>query len=129
MGTATFSFDVPCPGEYYFHGYVYDDELGPVDLLFQDNGADSYAVDAQGVTGTWHYGCQMSIVFAPKWQWQPIMDNAGCLAAERLVAPLLAGTHTIELRNLEAGTNDVDTPGSAAALAIISVTNDPDYTP
>jgi hypothetical protein len=46
-----------------------------------------------------------------------------------VISPLLAGSHTIMFRNLESGTNAVDTPGSAAALAVVMVTNDPDYVP
>jgi len=130
MGTATFTFDVPCPDEYYFHGFVYDGALGPVNLAFQDNGADSYAVDVGGQSAVWHYGCQMAILLAPRWQWQPIMNNLNCVMNDDLViAPLLAGTHTIEFLNRETGTNAQDDPGSAAAIAVLTVTNDPSYVP
>jgi hypothetical protein len=46
-----------------------------------------------------------------------------------MFAPLLAGSHTIAFRNLEPGTNDVDTPGSAAAIAVLAITNDPNWVP
>ena len=42
---------------------------------------------------------------------------------------LLAGTHTIEFLNREAGTNAQDDPGSAAAIAVLTVTNDPSHVP
>jgi hypothetical protein len=129
-GTATFTFDVPCPDEYYFHGFVYDGDPGPINLSFQDNGADSYAVAVGGLAGTWHYGCQTGGFLVPSWQWQPVMDNYGCVVNDdKIIAPLVAGTHTIELRNLEAGTNAADDPGTAAAIAVLSVTNDPNYAP
>lgn len=132
MGTATFTFDVPCPDEYFFHAFVYDAVPGPIDLAFQDNGADSYAITVGGgATATWQYGCQTSgSLLPPVWQWQPVMDNFGCIIADdKVIAPLLAGSHSIAFRNLEPGTNDVDTPGSAAAIAVLVVTNDPNHVP
>lgn len=130
MGVATFSFDVPCPGEYYFHGLVYDAVPGPVTVLLDDNGADSYAVEVEGQAATWQYGCQTGGLLPPLWQWQPVMNNAGCiLADDKVVAPLVAGSYTISFRNLEDGTNDADSPGTAAAMAKLVVTNDPNYLP
>jgi hypothetical protein len=130
MGVATFSFDVPCPGEYYFHALVYDGDPGPVTLLLDDNGADSYAVEVEGQSATWQYGCQTGGILPPLWQWQPVMNNAGCiLADDKVVAPLVAGAYTISFRNLETGTNAADTPGTAAAMAALVVTDDPDWVP
>ncbi len=130
MGVATFSFDVPCPDEYYFHGLVYDAAPGPVTVLLDDNGADSYAVEVEGQSATWQYGCQTGGILPPLWQWQPVMNNVGCiLADDKVVAPLIAGSYTISFRNLETGTNDADTPGTAAAMAALVVTNDHAWTP
>ncbi|HET6582468.1 MAG TPA: hypothetical protein VFG69_03450 [Nannocystaceae bacterium] len=128
-GTATFTFDVPCPQQYWFHGFVYDGVPGQWDLS-GDNGADSYLVSVAGTNAAWHYGCQTGGLFPPLWQWQPISNNAGCIIGDdKLVVALPAGQHTIALVNNEAGTNGTDTPGSAAAIAVLVVTNDPEYSP
>ena len=129
MGTATFAFDVPCPDDYYFHAFVYDGEPGEIDLAFDDNGADSYYVDVEGQAVLWRYGCQTGGIGVPNWQWQPVLNNFTCLIEDKVVAPLAAGSHTISFGNRESGTNGADSPGSAAAIQVLVVTNDPDYSP
>lgn len=131
MGTATFQFEVPCPGNYYFHAFVYDESPGEFEpFSVTDNGADSFYVDVEGVGAVWRYGCQTGGILPPVWQWQPVLDNLACVVADdKVIAPLAAGTHTITFLNRESGTNGTDTPGSAAAIAVLVVTNNPDYSP
>lgn len=129
MGTASFTFEVPCPQQYWFHGFVYDGTPGQWDLS-GDNGADSYAVEIAGTNAGWFYGCQTGGLLVPQWQWQPISSNAGCIIADdKVVVALPAGEHTLTLFNNEAGTNGADDPGTAAAIAALVVTNDPNYSP
>lgn len=124
-GTAAFAFATACPGQYWIWGYVYDGDplianaLGPA--------ADRMRVDLGSDSTDWRYGCTTDI---SQWSWQQVSTNNGvCLAYSSMGYDLDAGEHAVAFTPTEDGTIDGNTPGSAAALQRITITNDPDFAP
>ena len=121
-GTITFELSLPCAGEYYVHGLVWD--LVPGAWLNPD--ADSFFVDLGGGDEfVWRYGCQtLGMTRALSWQSLAALQAQPCnITGVSVVAPE-PGDYTITLRNREAGSQS-----AVAAIGALSVSNQSNYDP
>jgi hypothetical protein len=127
-GAVTVQFEIDCGDDYVLWALVHDEDSDP----FDDGGnADSYAVRVDaGVEREWSYGCSTFFQVDP-WSYERVGTASllNCAIEEEVTYALTAGFHTATFRNLEAGTHGGDNPGSAAAIARIVLTTEPDYIP
>jgi hypothetical protein len=117
-GKATFSLTLPCAGEYFVWGLVWDYLPGP----WLDPDPDSFHVGTGADEFVWRYGCKTTEAFS----WQPLerLQSQPCTVQPiALVAPA-PGTYALTLRNREAGVGSM-----VAGIAALAVSTDPDADP
>jgi hypothetical protein len=116
-GVITFALDLPCAGDYYVWGLVWDFMPG----AWPNPDADSFYVDVGGPEMVWRYGCQTALV-AGGLSWQPLerLDGQPCATTPIVLQAPAAGTYGFALRNREAGYDS-----AVAGIAAIAVSSDP----
>lgn len=120
-GEVTFELDLPCAGDYYVFGLMWDHAAG----AWADPDADSFYVDVAGPEFVWRYGCQTAAAIGGL-SWQPLerLDGQPCEATPIVLQATAPGVYPMTLRNREAGS------GSAVAgVAAIVITTDPTLDP
>ncbi|MBC8066857.1 MAG: hypothetical protein IAG13_00870 [Deltaproteobacteria bacterium] len=125
-GSATVTFASECADEYAIWAFVYDgDPL--LNTPFDNSTADRMRVTVDGGDTDWRYGCQTGL---DPWSWQAVgTNNVICTNDNLAVYSLPPGEHTVAFTPTEAGTPGADSPGSAAALMRLIITNDLDFMP
>ncbi len=121
-GVVTFSFDLPCPGEYHVWGLVWDYWPG----AYATNDPDSFDFGLGASDGyTWRYGCQTAGE-ASGLSWQPLaaLTQQPCTTSRVVIEASEAGPVALAFRNREAGAGSV-----VAGIAAIVVSTDPDVNP
>lgn len=120
-GKVTFSLSLPCAGEYYVWGLVWDYYPG----AWSAPDPDSFHVGTGGDEFVWHYGCQTFGLFdALTWQSLQRLDAQPCaVQAITLEAPA-AGDYVLAFRNRESGSGSV-----VAGIAAIVISTDPSTDP
>lgn len=132
-GTASFQFQVQCPGEYYAWAYVHDPSTG-IGSQGVRGDPDSFRVafNANSFVN-WLYGCELSDISksGSTWRWLRAMDNEFCLSPSTVSVTLEPGTHLFHMTNRESGDHQVDGQdiGDVAAVARVLITNDPAFSP
>ena len=120
-GIVAFNVDVPCAGEYYAWGLVWD--LAPGAYGVAD--PDSFYVDAGGPEVTWRYGCQTGgLSRAVSWQRVQSLVEQPCDVEEVVVSLDAPGEHAVAFRNREPGYES-----GVAAIGAVVISNDPDFDP
>lgn len=126
-GTATFSFQVDCPGTYAVWALVYDADPLILDAFDEGAGADRMQVDVDADNTDWRYGCQTGLL---AWSWQAVGTNNGlCTNDQRKEYALAPGDHTVVFTPSEGGMHGGTTPGDTAGLMRITITNNLDFAP
>jgi hypothetical protein len=128
-GRLEIDVELPVAGRFYLHALAWEPVLGG------DHGdADSFFVYVdQGEEKLWHFGCQNELmpahVLVDNWSWQPVLHLANadsdCEVEPDLWWDLDAGAHQIVFRNRE----NAGDPDTAARLARVVITNQPDWRP
>jgi hypothetical protein len=126
-GSASFTFHTDCADEYAIWGDVYDANPLFLDFLDEGNGADRMRVDLGASVTDWNYKCQTG---AEQWSWQSVStNNAICSNDALVVYSLVAGEQTVVFTPTEGGETNGGSPGNAAGLRRIIITNDLDFVP
>lgn len=120
-GEITFELDLPCAGEYYVWGLVWDFFSG----AWPDPDADSFYFDVGSGEALWRYGCQTSTA-AGGLSWQPLqrLDGQPCSTTPIVLKAPEGGVYTLTLRNREAGYDS-----AVAGIAAIAIGTDPTLDP
>jgi hypothetical protein len=123
QGTVQFQLDLPCAGDYYLHGLMWDYSPGAwavadPDSLYVSTGGPSEFV--------WRYGCQTGGASdALTWQSLEQLDAQPCSTTPIVLTAPSAGVYAFTLRNREAGQG-----GSVVAgIGAVVVTMDPALDP
>jgi hypothetical protein len=116
-GEIAFELDLPCAGDYYVWGLMWDFVPG----AWPNPDADSFYVDVGGPEFVWRYGCQ-TIGEGGGLSWQPLerLDDQPCATTPIVLQAPAAGTYMFKLRNREAGYES-----AVAGIAAIAIGTDP----
>lgn len=101
-GEVEFTLDLPCAGDYYVHGLLWDAAPG----AYASGDPDSLYVSTGGPEFVWRYGCQTggsSIALT----WQPLqrLDAQPCDTTPITLSAPSGGAYSLTIRNREAGGN------------------------
>ena len=132
-GTASFTFQVECPGEYFAWAFVHDPVTGITSTGVRGD-PDSYRVRFDnGSFEDWLYGCDLNDFgdSGATWAWLRATQSDVCLSPSAITASLTAGTHVFHMTNREEGNHQVSGQdiGNVAAVARVLITNDPGFSP
>ncbi len=121
-GVATFTVDVPCPGEYLVWGLVWDYWPG----AYATDDPDSHYVAADGGGEVvWRYGCQTNEGDdGLSWQRFEGLQAQPCDTVALVLDVQEAGEHTLSFRNREWGSGSV-----VAGISAIILTTEPSLDP
>lgn len=120
-GEVTFALDLPCAGDYYVWGLVWDFMPG----AWASEDADSFYVDVGGPEFVWRYGCQTAEVVGGL-SWQPLqrLDDQPCTTTPIVLQAPEAGVYAFTLRNREAGFDS-----QVAGIGALAIATDPALDP
>ena len=128
QGTVTYTFEVPCAGEYSVWGLVWDRLLGPQGAM----DPDSFYVGTGGPEIVWRYGCQTGSE-SNSLSWQPLasLQQQPCNAVGAVLDIQQPGQVSLTFRNREGGSGGDVVAGIAAIVVSTDADHDPytNYTP
>ncbi len=123
QGEVEFTLDLPCAGDFYVHGLVWDAAPG----AYASGDPDSFYVSTGSPTEfTWRYGCQTG-GSSMALTWQPLqrLDAQPCDVTPITLSAPAAGQYTLTIRNREAGGNVPSVAGIGAIAISMDETLDP----
>jgi hypothetical protein len=120
-GKASFTLALPCAGEYFVWGLVWDYTPG----AWGDPDPDSFHVGTGGDEVVWRYGCQtFGLNDLLSWQRLERLDTQPCSSTGLALVATGPGDYTLSFRNREAGAGSM-----VAGISAVMISTDPNADP